>query len=287
MEGGRSCNMKVGIIIQARLGSTRLPNKVLLKLPVSSSTSVIEQIIERAYLVDNIDVIVIATTTNSKDDNLEIYLSENTKVNVFRGSEEDVLLRYYNAAILHNIDHVVRLTGDNPCIDPSVIEESIKSHIASDADYTHTVGLPIGMNVEIVKTDVLGDVLGKELLPSDREHVTLFVRNNADNYNVNIIQNEVQEGTDQLRLTLDTPEDYLQLRVLFEYFNDKTTSFGINDIYKLRQQTPSLFEINKKIIQKNPGLSEGEEILQAINILRMQELFHSAQILERYIDRKA
>ena len=117
--------MKTGIIIQARSMSTRFPQKILKPLPYNSSLTVLDQVIRRVKLTKSVDEIIIATTLNSEDNEIAKTAKRN-KVQVFRGSENDVLDRYYNAAISRELDIIVRLTSDCPCIDWNIIDNIVK-----------------------------------------------------------------------------------------------------------------------------------------------------------------
>mgnify|MGYP002928714283 FL=1 len=126
--------MKIGAIIQARTSSTRLPQKVLKPLPFNSKTNVLQQVIRRVSKSELIDEIIIATTTHDEDEKIvEVAKKENIKF--YKGSLENVLERYYNAALENSLDVVVRITSDCPCADANIIDEIIKKHIA--VSYTH------------------------------------------------------------------------------------------------------------------------------------------------------
>ena len=129
--------MKVGAIIQARTGSSRLRGKVLLKLPYGGEKTVLEHVIGRVKRAQTVEEVVVATTTKKEDDAI-VRIAEEMGVKVFRGSEKDVLSRYYHAAKEHRLDIVVRITSDCPCIDPEIIDGAVRLHLQSGADYTRT-----------------------------------------------------------------------------------------------------------------------------------------------------
>ena len=127
--------MKIGAVIQARTSSTRLPGKILKELPFASGTTVLQQVIKRLRKSANLDDIIIATTTESKDWAI-IKIAKGEGVKWFRGSKNDVLSRYYFSAKENSLDIIVRITSDCPCIDPALVTSLIKKHMRSKADYT-------------------------------------------------------------------------------------------------------------------------------------------------------
>jgi len=273
--------MRVGIIIQARMGSTRLPSKVTKPLPFGSTTSLIVQIIRRAKSVKNADIVILATSTKENDDYLEQHLLEED-VAVFRGSENDVLNRFNKAAEKHNLDHVVRLTGDNPCIDPRIIESTIEDHLAKNASYTYTKGLPIGMNVEIVKSEALQTSEQKANSDLAREHVTSFIRNNPALYKLNFIKTESTDYLDT-RLTVDTKEDYIAMCCIYEILYSKNKSFGLKELKNLTKTHAYIFDINSQVRQKKQFESQDEELYDAIDLLERQDMSNAAIILRNHL----
>ena len=146
--------MNVVAIIQARLGSTRLPGKVLKKI---QNKVVLDYVIDRLKTCKKIDEIVLAITTNKKDDVLEKY-AKDKKINYIRGSEEDVLSRYYEAAKKYNADIIVRITSDCPLIDPKIVDEIITKHLENNADYTANIierTYPRGLDTEVFNFNTL------------------------------------------------------------------------------------------------------------------------------------
>ena len=169
--------MKIGAIIQARTSSTRLPQKVLKPLPFNSKTNVLQQVIRRVSKSELIDEIIIATTIHDEDEKIvEVAKKENIKF--YKGSLENVLERYYNAALENSLDVVVRITSDCPCADANIIDEIIKKHIDSDADYTSntlTRGFPRGIDAEVINFSVLEKAYENATDKFEKEHVTPFI----------------------------------------------------------------------------------------------------------------
>jgi spore coat polysaccharide biosynthesis protein SpsF len=273
--------MKIGIIIQARLHSTRFPNKVL--APIFEEKTVIEEIVNRAKLVQHSSVIVVATSNEKSDDDLVDFLKSKTNVIIYRGSEENVLSRYCEVGKNLELSHIVRLTGDNPCIDPKVIDDTIEKHLAGGFDYSYTIGYPLGMNIEVAANSALQTAAKDSKTKDDREHVTFFIRNNPQQFKVNFIDTDLPKALKNLRLTFDTPQDYLMLRILFDYLKSNTPYFSTNDILKLWQSKPYLFSINDTIIQKKIYANKNEELQAAIYLLQKQELFYAIKVLQSVV----
>jgi len=286
MVAGQSYEkVSIGIIIQARLGSTRLPSKVLKSLPYNSKISVLQHIIRRAKRVKGINHVIVATTEEERDDDLVSYLNNNKEeIQIFRGSEDNVLQRYYQAAKQFNIQQIIRLTGDNPCMDSSSIEHAIQSHLDQDADYTYTLGYPLGMNVEIIKFSALETAVKEGITDLDKEHVTYFVRNNPSRFKLNFLNIQVSEHLAKLRMTMDTREDYIMLCTLFEFLYEKNPYFGIKEIETLSIQQPYIFMINGSIHQKKGYNTLKEELKAAQNLLQLQDMPQAAKVIQTRIE---
>ena len=209
MVDGHSKYKGIVAIIQARMGSSRLPGKVLMKLPADGKRTLLDQIIER---IPQQIKYIIATSNKSKDDELSLRYP-----NVFRGSENNVLERFYLAAKDKGFEHIVRLTADNPLIDPELMLESIDAHLKSGADYTCTEGLPLGTNFEIISWSALVKAQMNSNDPYEREHVSPYIRNN-DDFKKYFHQ---FKGFGDFRLTIDYPSDYDMVeRIFSELGND-------------------------------------------------------------------
>ena len=170
--------MNIIAISQARVGSKRFPSKILKKI---NEKSILQIHIERVLKSKKISKLIIATTTN-EEDNIVYKLSNFIGVECFRGSEDDVLDRYYNAAKLYNADYIVRITSDCPLIDPELIDEVIESTVNSSYDYGNNVlfnEYPDGQDVEVIKFTVLETAWKNSLLSSEREHVTPYIWKNS------------------------------------------------------------------------------------------------------------
>jgi len=235
---------KIGAIIQARMSSQRLPGKILFSLPFNSEYTLLEQIIFRAKSINL--TVILATSSNIDNDILEEVARRND-IHLFRGLEEDVLSRIYDSAVLHNFDVIIRLTGDNPCLDPQILEKIIKAHIDSNTDYTKTTGLPLGLNIEVFSFDALKRAYEKAALNEDREHVTSFFIKNPDQFKTNIIAYDV--AIPGIRLTVDYSADYAFVCYIYEMLFNKNRLFGLEEILKLLKSNPWSLLINKDMVQ--------------------------------------
>lgn len=276
--------MTLGIVIQARMGSTRLPNKVLKRLPHTSNSSVIDQIIDRALAVKGAKVVV-ATTVNKSDDELVAYLSKRKDINVFRGSEDNVLSRYCEVAQKYSFDQVVRLTGDNPCIDPKAIEETIKNHVLANADYTYTIGYPLGMNIEVVAASALVHAQKEGVTKPDKEHVTYYIRQHPDLFNLNYLDVNILKQLSSLRLTLDTAEDYILIQLVFDFLYSSNNFFGIEEIEKLYNNSSYIFNLNSSVNQKQVFFGINDELKKAHELLEQQEMPNAANFIKRELEK--
>lgn len=210
--------MNVVVITQARSGSTRLPNKILKEIQGRSLLQIHIDRIKKANLVTEI---IIATTTNKEDDKVEL-LAKEFSVKCYRGSESDVLDRFYQTVKGLKPDFIVRLTSDCPLIDPVLIDQVIKQAIERKLDY-YSNGMeelyPDGQDIEVFSFNALEKAWKEAKLLSEREHVTPYIRNNSsykggvlfksDNHGLKTNYNEV-------RLTVDEPQDFEVIKQIIE-----------------------------------------------------------------------
>ena len=263
--------VKKGIIIQARVDSARLPSKILFKLPFNSNFTVLEQVIKRCKNVNNLDEIIIATTSKENDSVLE-KITKFDGIKIFRGNECNVLERFYYAAKIYKLDLIIRLTGDNPCIDSLLISTILENHIRNGADYTKTEGYPIGLNVEVFNYNALEKAHKNATKDYEKEHVTPYIYKNPNIFKINKVKAPKELYAPDIRITLDTEEDYALLCSVFDYLYPKNKYFTAYDIINLFNEKPWLKLINKKIMQKKIFNTLEEEIKEAIKILDLQDL---------------
>ncbi|MCC3159404.1 glycosyltransferase family protein [Hymenobacter sp. 15J16-1T3B] len=232
--------LRVGALVQARLGSTRLPGKVLLPLPLHDSTSVLARVLARASRAASLHTVVVATTDQPVDDALAA-AAQALGGPVFRGDEQDVLRRFAEAAAAHQLDVVVRLTADNPAIDPHYIDAAVQAHLAAGADYTLTTGLPVGTNLEVMGRTALAAAHAQARQPDEREHVTPYLRRHPERFRLHTLPLAVPPALAACRLTLDYPSDYALQHLLYTRL---PADFGLTDVAELLAEHPWLRHIN-------------------------------------------
>lgn len=239
-------------ILQARMNSTRLPGKVLMEIQGKPMLALQLERLQRAKMIDQL---VVATTTNSLDDSIE-KLCSLMNVSCFRGSENDVLDRYYSAAKEYNASYVVRLTGDDPLTDPELIDTMIKKIKLKGYDaITNSLkpSYPEGLDVTVLTFISLKKAWEKAKLLSQREHVTPYIFERDNKFVVCDFLNI--KDYSELRWTVDYEEDLEFVEQVYSalYLNNK--HFSTEDIYELLENNPSLKSINSKFI-RNAGLIE-------------------------------
>lgn len=241
--------MKIGAIIQARMGSTRLPEKVMKNL---EGKTVLEHVIERVRQAKLIEEIIIATTIQDRDSVIEAEALR-CGVKAFRGSEEDVLSRYYYAAKENNLDVIVRITSDCPLIDWQIIDKVVSKFMDSDYDIVTNAGLdtklrtfPRGLDLEVFSFNALSSAFDNATEKYQREHVSPYIYETSKK--VYVFKNSIDFS--KHRWTLDTEEDWDLITQIYKRLYTGVHNFGINEIIEVIQKEPELFEINKNIDQK-------------------------------------
>jgi spore coat polysaccharide biosynthesis protein SpsF len=264
--------LKIAAIIQARMTSSRLPGKVMLPLPYGSGTPALEQMIKRIKRSKLVNQIIIATTTNRSDD--VIYrLSRKLHVGCFRGSEENVLSRYYFAATENGSDVVLRLTSDCPFIDPGIIDKTIKMHIRDKNDYSACGPYPVGMSVEIMSYGTLKETYLNAKKEEETEHVTPYIYwSHPEKFKIGELKVPKELNRRDIRVTLDTPEDYALICLVFDELYEANKNFSVSDIVRLFNKKPYLLLVNKRIIQKKIFKTLKEELKEAIVMLDTQDM---------------
>jgi spore coat polysaccharide biosynthesis protein SpsF len=239
-------------IVQARMGSTRLPNKAMFKI---KGIPVIEHVVRRVMGSKFIDKIVVATTMNRSDDVLEKYIKAKLKgCDVFRGSEENVLERFYLCAKRYKPEIIVRITADDPLKDPEIIDEAIKL-IQKDGsiDYcsnTLKPSYPEGLDVEVFRFSALEKAYKEAKLDSEKEHVTPYIWKNPGKFKT---QNySYKEDLSKWRWTLDKTEDFEFMKAIYEEFYDKNPNFSYKSVINYLKNHPEIVGINSSIV-RNEG----------------------------------
>ena len=235
----------IGCIVQARMGSSRLPGKTLLK--IDDKKTVLEFGINQLTSSNLLDKIIVATTNLKSDDVIENFV-KNMNVDVFRGKSNDVLDRYFQCAKHFSIDTIVRITGDNPLVDPTIIDNLIQKFTLNSYDYlsnAHVRTFPYGTEVEIFSFESLEQAWKNAILPSEREHVTPYFYNNSNLFN---IHNEKQSNNiSNLRWTVDREDDLFLVKSIVSKIIKRPIL--LDDILNLFSKEPKLFKINETQIR--------------------------------------
>lgn len=241
--------MKTVAIVQARMGSTRFPNKVMQQI---CGTPMIGLLFERLSKAKHLDQIVLATTEDTRNIPLVQYIQEQGYT-VHQGSENDVLDRYYHAAKNAGADVVVRITGDCPLIDPDLVDTVIDSFMRSGVDYASNTlppTYPDGLDTEVFSFRVLELAWNQAKSPYDHEHVTPFIRE-SDQFTRYNLANETNESGE--RWTVDELEDFAVVKRVFEHFHPRN-DFSWLEVLSLRNLQPEWFVANQHIIRNEGAL---------------------------------
>ncbi len=215
----------------------------------------LRHIIERLRRVPSLDGIVIATTTEPEDD-LICECARTADVPVYRGSSEDVLARTLAAATWVGAATIVGVSGDCPLTDPAIVQTVVEQYQSHQADYAssslHGYKYPIGISVEVFPTALLELVEREALEPRDREHVTLFFYEHPERFRLLEVGPSERHHRPDLRLTLDTPEDYELIAALYDALYDSDPCFGLDAVLDYLGDHPELEELNSHVAQVTP-----------------------------------
>ena len=234
----------IGIIVQARMNSTRLPGKEL---------TVLDYVINQIRFATRYDKIIIATTNYSDDDKIISHLA-NSDVEIFRGESENVLDRYYQCAKKFGIDTIVRVTSDCPHIEPEILDEGITRFENEKVDYMSNNKprtFPYGMDFEIFSFESLEIAWKNAKLASELEHVTPFIFNNPDKFNIGKIKNS--QNFSGIRITIDRIKDLEVVRDIVSGIKERPIL--LKDLIKLYESSPEIFEKNKDY-EEDEGLKK-------------------------------
>jgi spore coat polysaccharide biosynthesis protein SpsF len=210
--------LKIGVIVQARMGSSRLPEKVLKKL---GSKNLLEHILFRCARLKHDVEVVIATSELQRDDAIESFCKEND-IKCFRGSEQNVLERFYQCAKENSYEHIVRLTGDNPFVDAQELDRLIELHLDTKADYSRSfLSLPKGVGAEIFSYAALEKSYENGVKANHKEHVNEYIEENEDMFKISELQVDAQKNRPDISLTVDTLEDYKKASFIIESSSDE------------------------------------------------------------------
>jgi len=238
-------SMHTVAVIQARMGSTRLPGKVMREI---AGRPMIDRVVGRARQIPNVDKVVVATSVLEREAPLVEHLTEKS-ISVVRGPEEDVLARYVKAMETYKADAVVRLTGDCPLLMPEVSERVIQAFLEEECDYaSNTIGrtYPRGLDTEVISSESLRHVDAEATEPADREHVTRYIRRRPDLFSRYSVT--ADQDRSNLRWTVDEEADLELVRKIYDELEGM--DFGYNDILQLVEAHPEWTDINRGVEQK-------------------------------------
>lgn len=230
------------------MSSSRLPGKVLLPL---AGKPVLSHVIERLRSCKSLDDLVVATSIEREDDVIEQFCNAN-RIHCFRGSLNDVLDRYYQAATYFKADIIVRITADCPLIDPIVVDAVVGGFLVGNFDaYSLTGDFPDGLDCQVFAYSAIEQAWREATLPSEREHVGPYIEKSHPEY-FKIGGLEKFPGLSHHRWTLDESRDYVFLQAVFERLYKEGACFGTSEILALMERDPKLMQINNEII-RNEG----------------------------------
>lgn len=239
--------MRIVAIIQARMGSARLPGKVVSDI---SGRPMLAHVIERALAIKGVNKLVVATSVNSRDNSIE-ELATQMGISVFRGDENDVLARYCLAAHKYYAEAVLRITGDCPLIDPDVSAQVIDNFIKHKPDYASNClerTYPRGLDTEIFTMEALDAAFTEARSPAEREHVTPFIQSRPERFRLLNVGRQL--NLSHLRWTVDTEEDLNFVREIYSNLWQPASIFSMSDILALLNDKPELNKINQHVKQK-------------------------------------
>lgn len=238
----------VKIFLQARLNSSRLPQKIIKSL---LGKPLICRIIERLAIIDTGWEVIVATSESSC--NVLTELLSPYPVYIFAGEEEDVLARYYRATQQYPTDIIVRATADNLFVSLKHLKDIVKLHLEYQAELSHFVGLPVGSGVEVFNLSVLEKVYHLAKLPYQREHLTTYIYENRLQFKILEPLVEKEYYYPDIRLTIDQSEDFELALKLIPVLEKYSPNWDIKEICLLIASNPELFSINSHIKQIVPA----------------------------------
>ena len=269
--------MKTVAIIQARMSSTRLPGKILLDV---EGQPLLMRVIERVRRARTIDEVVLATTTSEADDQVAAFCAERG-IAFERGSEHDVLERYYQAARAHGATTVVRITGDCPLIDPAVIDRVIDDFHRGGADYVANVfryTWPDGLDTEVFSFEALHRAWQEADRQADREHVTSYIRT-SDKFRTRGVENDIDLSTFNYRWTVDDPADLAFVRAIYARLADRP-DFGCEEVLMLLDKSPELRDLESGAI-RNEGYYKSLFDAATAGAAPVRPIARSLELMER------
>lgn len=233
------------------MGSTRLPGKVMKDVV---GDPLLARVFERARRMTLIDEAVVATSILAADDPIAVFC-DGRGWSCFRGSELDVLDRYFQAALTYHADHIVRITADCPFVCPHEADRVVARHLTSNADYTHNItvwgsGMPLGTGVEIFTLSTLERSWREGHQAHHREHVDEYVGDHPELFRIERVDAPQHLRRPELRLTVDTPEDMLLIREVYRRLRKPGKIIELAQVVELLDELPNLVDVNRHVVQK-------------------------------------
>ncbi len=240
--------MKIVAVIQVRMGSTRLPGKVMKEVV---GKPVLELLIERLRHSKLINQIVVATTSHKKDDVI-VNLCKKLGIDYFRGSEDDVMGRVLGALKQYGADAGVEIYGDCPLIDPSIVDSIIQYYIRNIGKYDFVSNdlkttYPPGLETEVYSASAFADAADRTSDPEIREHSTLYMRQHPELYRLHNIEAPPELHYPDTYIELDTPEDFKVIKTIYESLYGEGKIFGAQEILDFLKQNPHIAEQNRRV----------------------------------------
>jgi len=239
---------KITVIIQARTQSVRLPNKVL---ALVEDKPLIWYIIERLKKSNTVEQIILAIPSR-KEDNELIKIADNCNILSFVGDENDILERFYCAALKFNAGPIIRITGDCPLVDPYLLDKMVQFYLENDYDYVSNTIIPTypdGIDIEVFSLSALSRAYKEAKLKSEREHVTPYIWNNPKKFHLYNYENSIDQSN--FRWCVDEQPDLELIRWIYSKFKPKII-FPFKEVMMLIESNPEILKINDKI-KRNEG----------------------------------
>ena len=232
-------------IIQARMSSSRLPGKVLMNL---AGQTVLFHVVQRTLQMEA-DLVLVATSSSPADDPI-VELCDRYAWPCFRGSENDVLDRYYQAACEHKAEHIVRATADNPLVCPIQAKLALDHHRKKEADYTHIEGLPLGTAAEVISFPALERAWHEARRPEEREHVTPYLYRHGF-FKLETVNASGDVRAPELRLTVDVEDDLKLIHRIYARLYREGEIIPLRDVVALLRSEPALASLNAHVLQRS------------------------------------
>lgn len=242
---GKKLKPRVVAVIQARMRSKRLPGKAMLDL---AGRPLLAHVIDRAQHIEGVDAVVVATSIGEENAPL-IELARSMGADVFVGSVDNVLERYYLSAVEFGGDFIVRVTGDNPFTDPEYASMAVEIAMESSADLCSLTRLPLGTAVEIIKREALEEAYRLHDKPYHREHVTPYIKEHPELFRIERPAANIRNPYPNLRLTVDTADDFRLASAIYDALYQGGI-IPLAEIIQYLKKHPGLLELNAGVAQR-------------------------------------